>query len=193
MRIGLRELLSRRPEMEIVTDAGDLSALQVSEIDTDVLVLAAVAPAQLGSQLQAWPAVLLLTTEPADVRLLAAARVTATGSLPLEATPEELAAAVHALAEGLWVSSPGLVQSLAISSDRERWIEGQVLVNPLTGRETEILQQIALGLANKQIAFSLGISEHTVKFHLSSLYAKMGVGSRTEAVRAGLSLGLISL
>jgi DNA-binding NarL/FixJ family response regulator len=52
---------------------------------------------------------------------------------------------------------------------------------------------MALGLANKQIALKLGISEHTVKFHLSALYAKLGISSRTEAVKRGIELGLISL
>lgn len=67
------------------------------------------------------------------------------------------------------------------------------LIEPLTAREMEVLQRMAAGLANKQIALALNISEHTVKFHLSSLYAKLGVSSRTEAVRRGLELGLISL
>jgi DNA-binding CsgD family transcriptional regulator len=71
--------------------------------------------------------------------------------------------------------------------------EDDSLVESITAREKEVLQLMAEGLANKQIALSLGISEHTVKFHLSSLYAKLNVANRTEAVRAGLGLGLISL
>ena len=67
------------------------------------------------------------------------------------------------------------------------------LTEALTAREKEILQHMAEGLANKQIALLLGISEHTVKFHLSSLYVKLGISSRTEAVRRGVELGLISL
>ena len=67
------------------------------------------------------------------------------------------------------------------------------LVEPLTAREMEVIQLMAQGLANKQIALALGISEHTVKFHLSSLYAKLNSTSRTEAVKRGIELGLISL
>jgi len=63
----------------------------------------------------------------------------------------------------------------------------------LTPRETEVLQLLAQGLANKQIALALGISEHTIKFHVSSIYAKLGVGNRTEAVRVGARQGLILL
>ena len=71
--------------------------------------------------------------------------------------------------------------------------EADELIERLTPRETEILEQLAQGLANKQIALELGISEHTVKFHVSSIYAKLGVTNRMEAVRTGLQLGLITL
>jgi DNA-binding NarL/FixJ family response regulator len=67
------------------------------------------------------------------------------------------------------------------------------LHEPLTARETEVLQLLAQGLANKQIAVALGISEHTVKFHISSIYGKLEVTNRTEAVRAGARRGLVLL
>jgi NarL family two-component system response regulator YdfI len=63
----------------------------------------------------------------------------------------------------------------------------------LTEREGQVLQCIAQGLANKQIAVALGISEHTVKFHLSSIYSKLGATNRTEAVRLGTLQGIIVL
>jgi DNA-binding NarL/FixJ family response regulator len=71
--------------------------------------------------------------------------------------------------------------------------EAEQVVDPLTERERQVLQLTAQGLANKQIATSLDISENTVKFHLSSLYAKLGVTSRTEAVRAGARRGWVIL
>jgi DNA-binding NarL/FixJ family response regulator len=64
---------------------------------------------------------------------------------------------------------------------------------PLTERELEVLGLLARGMANKQIAVELGISEHTVKFHVSSIYTKLNVTNRTEAVRAGLRGGWIAL
>jgi DNA-binding NarL/FixJ family response regulator len=67
------------------------------------------------------------------------------------------------------------------------------LIEPLTERELEVLQQLAQGLANKQIALSLGISEHTVKFHISGIYSKLGATNRTEAVRLGVRRGLVVL
>jgi DNA-binding NarL/FixJ family response regulator len=65
------------------------------------------------------------------------------------------------------------------------------LNEPLTERENQVLQLLAYGLANKQIALRLGISEHTVKFHISSIYNKLGTTNRTEAVRAGVQRGLV--
>jgi DNA-binding CsgD family transcriptional regulator len=65
--------------------------------------------------------------------------------------------------------------------------------DPLTAREHEVLGLLAEGLPNKQIARQLGISEHTVKFHVSSVFAKLGAQSRAEAVSIGARNGLISL
>ena len=66
-------------------------------------------------------------------------------------------------------------------------------MEPLTPREIEVLRLLSLGLANKEIAARLGISEHTVKFHLSAIYSKLGAANRAEAVRRGLQRGLIPL
>jgi DNA-binding NarL/FixJ family response regulator len=67
------------------------------------------------------------------------------------------------------------------------------LAEPLTPRESEVLQMLASGLANKEIAAKLAISEHTVKFHVASILGKLGAGSRTEAVALGIRRGLVLL
>jgi len=193
LRIGLRELLSADEGLNVVAEAGDLNDLEADEEDTDVLVLAPASAAHVTEQLDGWPAVLLITDDAAEAQALQSRRLRAWGVLPSGASQEELTAAVRALAEGLWVGAPTLMHGLLRSPNRVELASGEALVEPLTRRETEVLEQMAQGLANKQIAASLGISEHTVKFHLSSLYAKLNVASRTEAVRAGLSRGLISL
>jgi DNA-binding NarL/FixJ family response regulator len=115
------------------------------------------------------------------------------GVLSLDASPEELSAAVRALGEGLWTGSPVLLGNLLERQPVAMFDEGDPIVDPLTRREREVLQLAAEGLANKQIALSLGISEHTVKFHLSSLYTKLGATSRTEAIRAGARRGWVVL
>jgi DNA-binding NarL/FixJ family response regulator len=104
--------------------------------------------------------------------------------LPLETSGEELCAAVRAVAAGL-VVGPGPLLS---ASDESGTTPG-----PLTDREVEVLGMLLRGLANKQIAAELGISEHTVKFHVSSIYTRLNVSNRTEAVREGLRNGWITL
>ena len=138
-------------------------------------------------------AVLFLTDEVESIRGLLNSNAHAWGVLSTDATEDELVAAVRAMGEGLWVGAPSLVRSLIRLSGRRESSSEESLVEPLTAREMEVIQLMAQGLANKQIALSLGISEHTVKFHLSSLYAKLGISSRTEAVKRGIELGLISL
>jgi two-component system, NarL family, nitrate/nitrite response regulator NarL len=67
------------------------------------------------------------------------------------------------------------------------------LIEPLTAREHEVLALVADGLRNREIAARLGISEHTVKFHLSAIFGKLDAASRTEVVRKALRLGLIDV
>jgi DNA-binding CsgD family transcriptional regulator len=67
------------------------------------------------------------------------------------------------------------------------------LAEPLTSREQEVLEQMATGLSNRQIAMALGISEHTVKFHVSAILGKLGVSSRSAAIRHGMRQGLVTL
>jgi DNA-binding CsgD family transcriptional regulator len=118
------------------------------------------------------------------------------GVLPAGCTAEELGASIQALAEGLIVGAPLLLgpafqPSVANPANGISSPDGQI--ETPTERETEVLQLLAQGLANKQIAARLSISEHTVKFHVSSIYSKLGAANRTEAVRTGLQHGLITL
>lgn len=146
-------------------------------------------------------ALLLLTDSPAPAQGLAGLAVRAWGILGLEASAEELQAAVHALAEGLLVGAPNLLlpllprPMLAVQTGVSASSVGVELrpFEALTERESQVLQLLAQGLANKQIAAALSISEHTVKFHVSAVYNKLGVASRTEAVRTGVQRGLIVL
>jgi DNA-binding CsgD family transcriptional regulator len=76
----------------------------------------------------------------------------------------------------------------------ERRADAQTdLVDPLTPREQEVLEQMAAGLSNRQIALALDISEHTVKFHVSAILGKLGVSSRAAAIRHGMRQGLVTL
>lgn len=185
LRVGLREVFRGLEDVEVVGDASTPDELP----EVDVLVLTS--PDYLSDLDEDAPAVLLLTDDQSDVIQLVDLPVW--GVLSLDASPEELSAAVRALGEGLWAGSPALLQELLERQPAFALEEGDPIVDPLTPREREVLQLAAEGLANKQIALSLEISEHTVKFHLSSLYTKLGVTSRTEAIRAGARRGWVVL
>ena len=190
LRVGLREVLGSLSEIDVIAEAARVEELSASGVD--VLVLAS-ADGLRTLEAESAPAVLLLTDDPEDVRELQNQSLPAWGMLPVNASEDELGAAVRALGEGLWVGAPALLRNLLRRPSVVEVSDTEPLTDPLTGREIEVLQMMASGLANKQIAISLGISEHTVKFHLSSLYAKFGVTSRTEAVRAGARRGLVVL
>jgi DNA-binding NarL/FixJ family response regulator len=111
------------------------------------------------------------------------------GVVPPDAPPEELAAAANAVAQGLIVLPKPLTERLL----QEPAASIEELSEPLTAREREVLELLGRGLSNRLIAHELHISEHTVKFHISSLYAKLEVGNRAEAVSQGARRGLISL
>jgi NarL family two-component system response regulator YdfI len=114
------------------------------------------------------------------------------GILSTEIAPAQLISAVTAVAKGLLVLQPGEL-ALASASTKTRNGEAAELFEPLTPREKEVLQMLASGLGNKQIAAHLKISEHTAKFHVASILSKLGASSRTEAVSMGLRRGLILL
>jgi DNA-binding NarL/FixJ family response regulator len=106
--------------------------------------------------------------------------------LSRDASPEEIVAAIVAVAAGLIAVQP---RALSGGGGPDGRREGE----RLTSREIDVLGELARGASNKAIAARLGISEHTVKFHIASIFAKLAVSSRTEAVTHGVRLGLIML
>ncbi len=187
LRAGLQALLASDKTIKVVNDSLDeendvdviiTSTSFASLSDTSTSLSASFEPASPSSA-----GILLLGDDQPDVReMRRLSRVW--GILPTDSSAEELTAAIHALSQGLIVGAPHLL----FESEGEPVERG-----PLTERELEVLGLLAQGLANKQIAVELGISEHTVKFHVSSIYTKLDVTNRTEAVRAGLRGGWIAL
>jgi DNA-binding NarL/FixJ family response regulator len=96
-----------------------------------------------------------------------------------------MTAAVQAAAAGLVVLSPRDLEAMLPAAQPARTIEA------LSPREIEVLGMMAEGISNKEIAARMGISEHTVKFHVASIMGKLHAGTRTEAVMLGVRLGLI--
>jgi DNA-binding NarL/FixJ family response regulator len=134
-------------------------------------------------------ALVLLSDDDQAVSKLRALPLRGWGVVPPDAPPEELAAAVAAAAQGLIVVPKPLTGRLL----QEPAAVVEELAEPLTAREREVLELLSQGYSNRLIAGELHISEHTVKFHISSLYAKLAVNNRAEAVSQGARRGLISL
>ena len=113
--------------------------------------------------------------------------------LPANVSGAEILAAIEAALAGLIVLHPGDVDGLAQTSSPLSGAALPSMSEPLTSRESEVLQFLARGLANKEIAGRLQISEHTVKFHVASIMGKLGAASRTEAVTLGIRRGLVMI
>ncbi|MBA2557302.1 MAG: response regulator transcription factor [Chloroflexi bacterium] len=112
------------------------------------------------------------------------------GVIARDAGAETVVAAIHAVHQGLHVVDPEVAQVDLSSGPSGQFEEASSTLSP---REREVLTLVASGLPNKAIARSLGISDHTVKFHVSSVLAKLGAASRTEAVTIATRLGILSL
>ena len=135
----------------------------------------------------------VILSDHSDPRLLAdALRAGARAVLPSDVPPDQLVAALEAAAAGLIVVHPAEVGSMFPAAEPASRPIAE-LAEPLTPRESEVLQMLASGLANKEIAARLVISEHTVKFHVASILGKLGAASRTEAVALGIRRGLVLL
>ena len=203
-RRGLEQLL-RGPGVEIAASIAPLSALDagLEELDSADLVIAAAEPTHFTTLLQKLadadlfrdlPVVLL--AELLDPQTIAQAlRMGARAVLPAELARPQLLAALEAVSRGFVVAMPVEAEAIAAASRIPASVTNGVeeLLEPLTPREHEVLGMLALGLANKEIAARLNISEHTVKFHVAAILGKLGAASRTEAVALGIRHGLILL
>ncbi len=132
----------------------------------------------------------LLLLDSSDSALISSAlRAGIRGVISWDATPQEIESAVQAVNEGLVVTTPAAIAGFL--PDASAFAEE--LAEPLSARELEVLELLAEGLSNKLIAHGLNISEHTVKTHVASIFAKLGASSRTEAVSQAIRRGLVML
>jgi DNA-binding NarL/FixJ family response regulator len=174
----------------------DLAAVPslVDRHDPGVLVLAGPGPRiaalldRLSERPRA-PAVIVLTPDPHDIWTSRARRAGVRAVLRADASAGDLAVAVAASAAGLILLHPDALRA----APRARAAAREAPEMSLTQREHEILERMAEGLSNRTIARRLQISRYTVKFHVASILAKLGAGSRTEAVTLGVRHGLITL
>jgi NarL family two-component system response regulator YdfI len=136
----------------------------------------------------AGPPMLVISEEPDASTAARAVQSGVRGVLPSEAGAEQIVSALNAVSKGLVVLHP-----LELGAARPARNEQVELIEPLTPREREVLQMLAGGLGNKEIAARMKISEHTAKFHVAQILGKLGASSRTEAVAIGMRVGLVLL
>jgi DNA-binding NarL/FixJ family response regulator len=196
LRPGLRSIIESYDDLEVIGEGENTEELKKAG-NLDVILFAADGnmdelEAELDLAKDPPPAILILSEKVENSNTLNDLPLRAWGMLPPESSEEELHAAIVALHEGLMVGSPILMEQQFSAVGTLRLEENEALIEELTEREVDVLGRIAQGLANKQIALELNISEHTVKFHSSAIYSKLNVSSRTEAVRRGVRLGLIA-
>ncbi len=180
-RAGLEALAASRPDLQVAGAFDDLTAVEMLRPD---VVLAALPLSEIAAPANGHaPVYVLLSDAPWTPDAL---RLGVRAILPRDASAAEILAAVESAAAGLAVLRPeDLGPLLPVSAPAES--------ANLTPRELEVLRMMAEGAANKAIAFALDISEHTVKFHVASILAKLDAGTRTEAVAIGIRRGLVML
>ncbi|WP_239119486.1 response regulator [Planotetraspora thailandica] len=191
-RDGLRGLLESIPGVEVAGEAGDgaEAVAVVAETRPDVVLMDVAMPRTNGITatreiLARHPevAVLMISMVDEDASLVAALRAGALGYLRKDATRDDVRTALDAVARGHAVLAPGLARRLLTAPPSRAFDE-------LTVREEEVLRMIADGRTNEEIAASLVLSLKTVRNHVSNIYAKLGVASRTQAAIRAREAGL---
>ncbi len=198
MRVGLSTILTNG-EMEVVGEASTPAELTTGLAGIDVVI---VAEEELLESLhrtvaeRGMPALVVLSNN--NNRLMSMLNAISPhgwGVVPTDASTAQLQAAVLAAAQGLITIPATLVEQMLEQRTAVQLsdIDTSSPDEALTTREREVLELLSRGLPNKLIARRLQISEHTVKFHVSSIYTKLGASSRTDAVSRGVRRGLITL
>jgi len=196
VRQGLRMYLGLDPELEVVGEAANgAEALRLAhDLEPDVVLMDLLMPVLDG--IAATEAirrelpnveVIALTSVLEDSAVYGAMRAGAIGYLLKDTQADELCRAIKAAAAGQVQLSPPVAARLL------REVPAPQQSEALTERETEVLKELALGKSNKEIAADLIIAEKTVRTHVSSILAKLGVSSRTQAVLHAVRSGLVSL
>jgi NarL family two-component system response regulator YdfI len=197
VRAGLESLLATVSTFEVVGSFSiSTASAQVEELQPDIVLLDLDSPEDesmsLPIELGISPLV-VLTDNTENSWAVEALRSGTRAILPREATSAEIVAAIEASLAGLVALHPDTLSVLFPTTSKEQQPELDPADQILTPREIEVLRMMAEGLGNKEIASKLLISDHTVKFHISSIFAKLGVSSRTEAVTVGIRQGLIMI
>ncbi|MGF6291290.1 DNA-binding response regulator [Paraburkholderia youngii] len=197
-RASLQALVEANPALEFLSSAADaeklVDCLAGSVPDVIVADTAPEASDALKIPLElahALPSLVLLSDDPDSDWMLDALPTDAVAILPRNAMPAEIVVSIEAVAAGLCVLAPDVLARLLAETRPSRQKAPGETFEALTLREIEVLAMLADGLGNKEIARQLDISDNTVKFHLSSIFGKLGATNRTEAVMLGMRHGFI--
>ncbi|HEX5919915.1 MAG TPA: response regulator transcription factor [Nocardioides sp.] len=198
VRTGLRMILSAEPDIEVVAEASNgTEAIETAArerpdvvlMDVRMPVLDGIEATRVITQTNAAPRVLVLTTFDLDEVVYDALRAGASGFLLKDAPEERLTTAIRVVAEGGSLFAPSVTKRLIAEFSRHR-LEPLASTDGLTVRETEVLQLMAKGLSNAEIAGHLFVTENTVKTHVARVLMKLGVRDRVQAVVAAYETGL---
>jgi DNA-binding NarL/FixJ family response regulator len=194
-RAGLESIIRSHAEFHLAGSFAAVASLVsfARRTELDVIVIDTDSIRDLSLEPRSDAAIVLLTevTEARSISRLLRSGVRAI--LSRESDPDDVLSAIYASYDGLVLLSRPTAESLAaLFGDQPLEVEAE-LSEEITSRETDVLRMLALGLANKDIAAGLAISEHTVKFHISSILDKLGASTRTEAVTLGIRRGLIPI
>lgn len=209
-RQGLRRVLEAEKDIEVITEIDDgQEALRVArELRPDVVLMDINLPSMNGLQVTRslkadLPniAVIMLTAYHDDEQVFHAIRAGAAAYYPKDVTPHKLVDAVRQVAAGHYVIEDNVLDKPQVATwllkEFEQlegvWGDTEELFMPLSPREMEILQLITRGLSNKEIAHELGISQQTVKNHMTSILRKLAVNDRTQAALYALRRGWVRL
>ncbi len=198
-RAGLRRLLESYPDLYVIGEAADgvQAVSETLELGPQVVLMDAHLPNGQSmealkqiKQLNLDTRVLLLSAHEREEYLYETLRAGADGYVLKDIAPDELAQAVRTVARGEVIVQPQLAGRLLSRVGKQN--RGGYLYEALTAREQEVLQLLARGLRNKEIAARLHVSERTVNFHLANIYQKLNVSGRTEALSRAIEQGLIT-
>jgi two-component system, NarL family, response regulator YdfI len=198
---GLEALVRASPSLELVGSSLGRAGVSRAFADTrpDVLLERSALDDLEESRFPDWDAEtvprVLLVAEPEFTAAIAAMQAVDSalrGILPTYTSEREIQIAIEAVAEGLFVLHPDVAEHAVTASGAPRASTAS-FGQQLSPRESEVLNLLAAGLGNKEIAWRLKISEHTVKFHVTSIFNKLNASSRAEAVAIGVRRGLIIL
>jgi DNA-binding NarL/FixJ family response regulator len=199
VRQGIRALVELDPGIGVVGEAGDGSEAmaRVPAAAVDVLLLDVRMPRKSGIEVLrdlaaagTLPPTLVLTTFDDIEAVIECIRAGARGFLLKDVSYDQLIAAIRAVASGATVFQPAISDRLLRGADRTH-MPADTPIERLTAREVEVMRLMAGGLSNKEIAHALRTAEGTVKNHVSSILAKLGVRDRTRAVLKALAAGLL--